>query len=48
MPLRGLIGSDILANRPDWRVVDNPFADGGDYPTQPADHACRLSPASGR
>ncbi len=30
MPLRGLIGSDILANRPDWRVVDNPFADGGD------------------
>ena len=30
MPLRGLIGSDILANRPDWRLVDNPFADGGD------------------
>ncbi len=30
MPLRGLIGSDILANRPDWSVVDNPFADGGD------------------
>ncbi|MFC3126509.1 CoA transferase subunit A [Pseudoroseomonas globiformis] len=30
MPLRGLIGSDILANRPDWRVVDNPLADGGD------------------
>jgi glutaconate CoA-transferase subunit A len=30
MPLRGLIGSDILANRPDWRVVDNPFAGGGD------------------
>jgi glutaconate CoA-transferase subunit A len=30
MPLRGLIGSDILANRPDWRVVDNPFAAGGD------------------
>ncbi len=30
MPLRGLIGSDILANRPDWRVVDNPFAEGGD------------------
>jgi glutaconate CoA-transferase subunit A len=25
MPLRGLIGSDILAHRPDWRVVDNPF-----------------------
>ena len=27
MPLRGLIGSDILAHRPDWRVIDNPFAD---------------------
>lgn len=27
MPLRGLIGSDILAHRPDWRVVDNPFGE---------------------
>src|SRR5437868_4116975 len=26
MPLRGIIGSDILAHRPDWRVIDNPFA----------------------
>src|SRR3954469_8934214 len=25
MPLRGLIGSDILKHRPDWRVIDNPF-----------------------
>src|SRR5438552_4980682 len=25
MPLRGLIGSDILAHRPDWRVINNPF-----------------------
>ena len=25
MPLRGLIGSDVLKNRPDWKVVDNPF-----------------------
>jgi len=25
MPLRGLIGSDVLARRPDWRMVDNPF-----------------------
>jgi glutaconate CoA-transferase subunit A len=24
--LRGLIGSDILRERPDWKVVDNPFA----------------------
>ena len=30
MPLRGLIGSDILAHRPDWMVIDNPFAGGGD------------------
>ena len=30
MPLRGVIGSDILAHRPDWKVIDNPFADGGD------------------
>ncbi|NOX74670.1 MAG: CoA synthetase, partial [Alphaproteobacteria bacterium] len=29
-PMRGLIGSDILANRPDYRVIDNPMADGGD------------------
>jgi glutaconate CoA-transferase subunit A len=28
MPLRGLIGSDILAHRPDWKVVPNPFGDG--------------------
>src|SRR5579864_3297145 len=25
MPLRGLIGSDVLAQRPDWKVMDNPF-----------------------
>lgn len=30
MPLRGVIGSDILKNRPDWKVIDNPFGDGGD------------------
>ena len=27
MPLRGLIDSDLLAFRPDWRVIENPFAD---------------------
>lgn len=27
MPLRGLIGSDILARREDWRVADNPFGE---------------------
>src|SRR6266581_639944 len=25
MPLRGLIGSDLLAHRPDWKIIDNPF-----------------------
>ena len=25
MPLRGLLGSDVLARRIDWKVVDNPF-----------------------
>jgi glutaconate CoA-transferase subunit A len=25
MPLRGLIGSDVLVHRPDWKVVNNPF-----------------------
>ncbi len=25
--LRGLIGTDILANRPDWKVIDNPFSE---------------------
>src|SRR5215204_4187893 len=27
IPLRGLIGSDVLKNRPDWTVIDNPFGD---------------------
>ena len=32
MPLRGILGSDILQNRPDWKVIDNPFAEGGGDP----------------
>ena len=27
MPLRGIIGSDLLKYRDDWRVIDNPFGD---------------------
>lgn len=27
MPLRGLIGTDILARRSDWKVQENPFAE---------------------
>ncbi len=30
MPLRGIIGSDILAHRSDWKLIDNPFASGDD------------------
>jgi glutaconate CoA-transferase subunit A len=26
MPLRGLIGSDVQKNRPDWKLAQNPFA----------------------
>ena len=26
MPIRGIIGSDLLARRADWKVIDNPFA----------------------
>jgi glutaconate CoA-transferase, subunit A len=32
MPLRGLIGTDVLKNRPDWKVIDNPFEDSPDAP----------------
>ncbi len=28
MPLRGIIGSDLLLHRSDWTVIDNPFAAG--------------------
>jgi len=28
MPLRGIIGSDLLEHRDDWKVIDNPFAAG--------------------
>jgi glutaconate CoA-transferase subunit A len=30
LPLRGIIGSDILAHRPDWRVIQNPFSEAPD------------------
>jgi len=30
IPLRGLIGSDLVRHRPDWKVIDNPF--GSDDP----------------
>ena len=27
MPLRGILGSDLLRVRPDWRVIDNPYGE---------------------
>lgn len=27
MPLRGILGSDLLRYRPDWKVIGNPYAD---------------------
>ena len=30
IPIRGLLGSDLLQNRPDYRVIDNPMAGTGD------------------
>jgi glutaconate CoA-transferase subunit A len=36
IPLRGLIGSDVLARRSDWKVIDNPFAPGDPIALLPA------------
>ena len=36
IPLRGLIGSDLLASRKDWKVIDNPFAPGDAIAVLPA------------
>lgn len=30
LPMRGLIGTDVLANRKEWRVIDNPFSEADD------------------
>jgi glutaconate CoA-transferase subunit A len=37
LPLRGILGSDLVRHRPDWRVIDNPFG--------PADDPLLLVPA---
>jgi len=36
MPIRGLIGSDLMRVRPDWRVIDNPFSPGDPIVLVPA------------
>ena len=35
MPLRGLLGTDVLKNRPDWKVIDNPFGDDSSNKSDP-------------
>ena len=30
MPLRGVLGSDLIKSRPDWQVAQNPFSGGKD------------------
>jgi glutaconate CoA-transferase subunit A len=30
MPLRGVLGSDLASHRPDWKTIENPFAEGAD------------------
>lgn len=36
IPLRGIIGSDLLLHRPDWKVIDNPFQPGDPIVVLPA------------
>jgi glutaconate CoA-transferase subunit A len=36
IPLRGLIGTDVLRYRKDWKVIDNPFAAGDPIVALPA------------
>lgn len=51
IPLRGLIGSDLLASRSDWKVIDNPFCAGDPVVLLPAirpDVAVFHAPAADR
>lgn len=36
IPLRGLLGTDVLASRDDWKVIDNPFRPGDPIALLPA------------
>lgn len=36
MPLRGILGSDLLEHREDWHVLENPFAEGDRIVALPA------------
>src|SRR3546814_8963105 len=36
IPLRGIIGSDLLEQRDDWKVIDNPFGENDPIVVLPA------------
>lgn len=36
MPLRGILGSDVLARRDDWKTIDNPFGESDPLVVLPA------------
>lgn len=36
MPLRGILGSDLLTHRDDWKSIDNPFSQGDSIVALPA------------
>lgn len=36
MPLRGILGSDLLTHRDDWQTLDNPFSEGDPIVVLPA------------
>ena len=36
LPIRGILGSDLLRHRPDWKVIDNPYAAGDPIVLVPA------------
>ena len=38
MPLRGVLGSDLVAKRPDWKVLENPFGNEDPILLLPAIH----------
>lgn len=38
MPLRGLVGSDLMKHRTDWRVIDNPYGEDDPIVLLPAIH----------
>ena len=38
LPIRGIIGSDLLKTRGDWKIIDNPFAENDPIVVAPAIH----------